>query len=390
MDISRIQGSETALSCITDWYALGAAIGVKTNLMAWVLRERDEMQHRIKFGERIVFRSDPPLRHIQSRLITLFEPLFDAIPGTESIIAYRKGITATDVVRAVPHAKTFISFDIRHYYDNVTFQHIARCLEQLGLPYIGAKLAARYCVVQKGSRHTLQQGSPASPVLSNIVGHFAFDLPIKEWLKTEYPNLNITYLRYCDNIALFVHDEMPEGFSDRLKAFVKPKLAEQGFRTHKWATVADNHPVMHQKFLGMVINAEARAELDAVNRLRAILFNWCRNGLAAEARNFMLEHGVDTGHGFIDHGIMQEQFKRHLKGHIQYIRRLNRKQGLMLEKLYVAAEYLDAVRHDGNSSRMVAEAANGVLMQQIFTNLKSYRDSRETVEQYMQRIKSAA
>ena len=375
MQVNRTT-NESAVSRIYDWYTLGAAIGVKTNVMSYVLKSRDSMQKRIKLGERTVYKSEPLLRHVQSRLITLVEPLFDALPETESVLAYRKGITATEVVRKVPHAKTFISFDIRHYYDSVTLDHIAACLCKLGMGEAGAKLVARYCIVKNKKKSTLQQGSPVSPVLSNIVGHFYFDKPIKEWLRNNYPTLQVTYLRYCDNIALFVHDDMPEGFSDALKAYVKETLKADGFLTHKWATVADNHPVMHQKFLGMVINAEARAELDTVDRLRAILFNWCRTGLWNETKKFMSAYMEKDSHHFKKEQLLMQKFKQHLRGHVQYIKRLSRKQGMMLEKLYHAAEFLDT-----HLSMVRTSAA-------VFAAVKSYRNHEESVQKYLNRLQA--
>ena len=375
MNIERMQHA-----AITDWYSLGAAIGVKANLLSWVLHERSNMQKRIRLGKRTVYRSDTYLRHIQRRLLTLLEPMFDALPDTKAVLAYRKGITATDVVRKVPHAKVLISFDIRHYYDSVTLQCLENCLVKMGFPRLGARLIGRYCVVQQQGRHTLQQGSPASPVLSNIVGHYVFDRVIENWLRSAYPDVQVTYLRYCDNIALFVHSEMPHDFSEKLKAFVKSSLAKQGFKTHKWATVADNHPVMHQKFLGMVINAEARVALDMVDRLRAMLLNWCRHGLEVETNVFLTSNNIRKTRNYVDHGIMQEKYKQHLRGNIQYVKRINRKQGLMLEKLYEAAKYLDVQRIMDNLSVVNLPAA-------VFAAVKKYR-AAESVETYIDRVKN--
>lgn len=377
--------TQAVLDTITDWYSLGAAIGVKTGTMAWVLKSRDSMQSKIRLGERIVFKSAPALRFVQSRLCSLFDTLFDKLPDNSAAIAYRKGITATEIVKNTKHAKALVSFDIRHYYDNITLKILRECLVDAGMDKSGAMLAARYCVVRKGTRRdgapgrlTLQQGSPASPVLSNIVGYFLMDMPIQNWIKTEFPDVQATFLRYCDNIALFVHNDAPEGFFAAYKEWVKKHMASKGFKTHKWATVSDSHPVLHQKFLGMVLNSEARAELDLVDRLRATLFNWCRNGLESAAKEFFNLRGIEPQ--YASTRLLNDKFVQHMRGHVQYVKRLNAKQGLVLEKLYKAAQILNA------------ETAGlpYILGQQMFAAVKRYRDNSESVEDYLARLAAGA
>lgn len=369
---------ETQLGAITDWYGLGGIIGVKTSTMAWTLKNRDEMQHRIKLGERTVYRSDPSLRFVQSRLCSLLEPLFDDLPDNDAAIAYRKGITATDVVKRVPHAHTLMTFDIRHYYDSVTLDIIRDCLVDCGMAKSGAKLVGRYCTVRKNGRLTLQQGSPASPVISNIVGHFLLDVPIVNWLKSEYPGVKATYLRYCDNVALFVHEIVPDEFYASYKEWVKSHLLAAGLKTHKWARVADNNPVLHQKFLGMVLNAEARAELALVDRLRATLFNWCREGIKSASEMFFGSQGINVQ--FASSTLLGEKFSQHARGHIQYIKRLNPKQGLMLEKLYRAARFLDKKKIH----------LNGQITPAVFYAVKQYKNHAQSLDDYLEQLRGAA
>ncbi len=377
MQTLRTMYGETQLGAITDWYGLGSIIGVKTSTMAWTLKNRDSMQHKIKLGERAVYRSAPSLRFVQSRLCSLLEPLFDSLPDNDTAIAYRKGITATDVVKRVPHAETLMTFDIRHYYDSVTLEMIQDCLVGCGMNELGAKLVGRYCTVRKNGRLTLQQGSPASPVLSNIVGHFLLDQPIINYLKTEWPYVNATYLRYCDNVALFVHEPVQDGFYTSYKEWVKSRLRSVGIRTHKWSRVADNNPVLHQKFLGMVLNAEARAELALVDRLRATLFNWCRKGVEAASETFFDSQGINVK--FASQTLLGEKFGQHARGHIQYIKRLNPKQGLMLEKLYRAAKFLDKKEIH----------PKGLFTDKIFGAIKRYKNHGESLDDYLEQLREA-
>lgn len=365
------------LCMIDNWTDLGAAIGVKANIMAYALRERDNLQKRIKLGERIVYRSERSLRFVQGRMTTWIEELFDSLDGTEAAIAYRKGLAPETVIKETAHAKLLIHFDIRHYYDNITLETLERSLVPLGFSTLGARLVGRYNCVRAHNRTTLQQGSPASPVLSNIVGHHVIDLPAEKWLAETFPEVSATYLRYCDNVALFVHsDDYPEYFYDAYREFMKRNLKDNGFRTHKWSGVRDNHPKKNQYFLGMVLNAEAKKERPYVSPIRAALFNWCRYGINDAAQMFMRFKGLDDDNIFIaGEELVARKFKQTMLGKINYISRINEKQGLMLKKLYALANFLD--------SDPIGNMRRSNLVEQI----KKYRDPDESVDNYVDKVK---
>lgn len=380
MKISRVYISENpcenAVKHISNWYDLASVLGLKTHILSYALRERDKLQTRIKLGDRVVYKSGRALKVIQSRLTTLVEPLFDALPGNECALAYRQGLSATKVVSNVRHAKMLITFDIKKYYDNVTLKHIEECLKMCGFQTLGARLVGRYCVVKKGSRSTLQQGSPVSPAISNIVGHFYFDTPIRQWLGSEHPDIDTTYVRYCDNIALFIHGDVPEGFTDRFKSFVKETLREEGFRTHKWNCIADSNPMKNQKFLGIVLNAQARMELSIVDRLRAILFNWCLFGGEQTAERFMAEEGIQLREFSIE-GMKVEKLRQVMRGHINYVKGVNEKHAMWLEKLLGAATIID----DSN-----VKASN---IPNLLAHVKKYKDMAESYDEYISSVAAA-
>lgn len=362
---------------IDDWTSLGAAIGVKTNIMAWALKNRDEFQKKIRLGERVVYRSEKSLRYVQSRILPFLEEIFEGLPDTKSAIAYRKGQAPETVIKETEHAKRLIHFDIVHYYDNITLKLIEESLMRCGLPELGARLIGRYNCVKANGRTTLQQGSPSSPVISNIVGHCMIDLPTKKWLSETFPEVSCTYLRYCDNVALFVHSDSPEYFSEAYKGFLKRHLKKVGFRMHKWSSVSDKNRVKNQYFLGMVLNAEAKKERPYLSPILAALFNWCRFGLHRASDMFLEYNGMKREKMSLPGPeLIGKQFKQVMLGKINYIARINEKQGLMVKKLYAAANYLDEVLKDGvRASGLVDE-------------IKKYRNQNESVDDYLYKIKN--
>ena len=279
-----------ARSLIGDWYTLAAALDVLPHILAWTLRERRKMQRPIRLKKRVVYQSAPALLYVQNRLTTLIAPLVDELPDEDAILAYRQGRSYMSALKQQAGAKLLIHTDVRHYYDHVRLGHIEAALTELGFSPAGARLVGRYCVVNTRQGQTLQQGSPVSPALSNLVGARCFDRPIRAWLRQCYPDLPATYLRYCDNLALFVHGEAPEGFSQAYKSAVKTLLAERGFTTHNWATISNNHPKRNQQFLGIVLNGQARLERSRTDNLRAMLYNCCLHGFVPEGRRYPVSY----------------------------------------------------------------------------------------------------
>lgn len=372
--------SAQASTLIYDWYTLGAALDIRPHILAWVLRERNNMQHRIRLGKRTVYRSAPALLAVQNRLITLIEPLVDALPEEDAIIAYRRGRPYMDALKRQAGATLLIMTDVRKYYDHVHLDHLEAALAEQGFTPAGARLIGRYCVVNTKRGLTLQQGSPASPALSNLVGARCFDRPIRHWLHANYPGLSVTYLRYCDNLALFVRGEVPEDFPQAYKEAVKHLLAERGFQTHHWGTITHSHPKISQKFLGIVLNHQARLERSRTDELRAILYNCCLRGIDSEGRRYLYEKGLATGREVKEASpeYIERKMTQLLRGHISYATPINQRQALWLRKLYDASKTLNSLKDKNLLTRP-----------EVRHVIHGYRDDAESSEAYVARVLAA-
>ena len=341
-----------ARKLISNWETLGSALNIAPKYLAHALYSRDSMQHRIRLGKRVVYKSDPLLHFVQNRLSLIAEPLLDELPGNDVVLSYRRGQNPVEEIKKLTGAKLLISTDIKKFYDHVVVPHIAGALMDCGFSKNGAKLIARYCIVKRGEHlHTLQQGCPASPAISNLVGYKYFDRPITKWLKENLNDVEYKYVRYCDNIELFIYGKVPEDFPARYKEEVKKITSEAGFRTHDWATISDSHPKLNQKFLGVVLNSKARVERGMIDELRATLFNLCVKGLSdAEVARYMRSLGkiplnteVGSDGAPVDAAVnemLRGQALRILGGKVAYVRSVNDRHGKWLGKLLALAKDL--------------------------------------------------
>lgn len=404
---------------IHDWYTLGARIMVPPYKISYALRERDDLQQKIRLqkGKRVVYKSIGPLAEAQRKLVPMLYELDKAFTP-KTVLSYRRGVDPKQDLKAACTAHKYtVHFDIRKYFDSITMDHIVRTLQACGMSRSGAKLVSRLCCVSpavSGLRRTaLQQGSPVSPLISNLVGAIMFDGPLQQWWadKAEAtPGLEYEYRRYCDNVLVCVDGAVTMDLLREYKAFAKDLMQQNGFATHDWATIPSYHPKRNQKFLGIVLNERARVENDVYDRLSAILFNCCCYGRASQMERFHMGRTVsasDAEHteivsedGYTKYGqalpgmrrwgnrehIRKERFTSVIRGNISYVKSVSEEQGTKLEKLYTAMQFLDGVR-DSSPETIGGQGAS--LPKKVHAAVKTYRDKTVSTEEYVKRLQQA-
>lgn len=366
---------------INDWEALGSVLHMPTNIMSWTLRQRDSMQHRIRLGDRVVYKSDPYLQAVQQRIAMLIAPLMDNLQDNDVVLSYRSGVSTQSELSKYANSKMCISFDIRKYYDHVRLPHIEEALHAVGFSREGARLIGRYCIVKRGNIHSLQQGCTASPAISNLVGYFNFDRPILAWLRYQYPNLNYKYVRYCDNVALFLFEPEPEGFREAYKTAVNNRCVRRGFRTHDWASISHTHPKRNIKFLGVVLNAMPRIERAKFDDLRATLYNMSAFGISNESERFCGEYAPVGAYVLEPKKILQI-----LRGHAAYVASINKRHGLWCRKILDAMMITNYGSLNANVEEYRSFAERYACDKRVSDAIMKYRDDSESIDEYLNRI----
>lgn len=426
-DTSFFEDESKAPSFINDWYDLALHLGVQPYQLSYQKRPgvRNSMQHKIvldpKGDRRVVYKSDKSLANIQNRIMGMLLSLEEDTGHTmDQAIAYRKGVNAVKVISEQTDKKCLIKFDIKKYYDHITVKHLKGALMDLGFTKLGAQLVAYYCVVQRdlgGGRilQTLQQGSPASCCLSNLVGEKYIDKPIMAWIQTkqdEHPGITFKYLRYSDNVAVWVDGEnIPLTLLQEFKGFVKNTLATNRFWTHKWSTIPNSHPKRNQQFLGVILNKIARIDKTRYERLRATLFNACRSGLDTAAANYWDFKGRNGAapNERLQEEVDLERFKMVFRGQVSYVGGINEKHKIELTKLLKAADLLSsqnvyAMKADMDitpamqaptwAKRIKTISGTPCVVSKSLPDekmqvLKEYKKSHEPVEQFLERLAAA-
>lgn len=347
----------TRFGVIKSWETLGNFLHVRGNIMSYAYRETDKLRRKIKIKKRTVYSSKGALLHVQHRLAIVFREMVEKLPPEEKscILAYRRGLNPVDVLKRHADSWCMIKADICGYYDNISYEKIVNTLTAQGFAPRGARLVAHFSTVWNGKFLSLQQGSPCSPAMANLVGNRYFDKPILEWLKQQ--GVTAYYYRYSDNIVLFVPREAPAEFLANFKAKVKEIAGKNLFRTHSWATIKQNNPVRHQEFLGVVLNKVARPPKSKRDSLRGALYSIARSTRRVEGMRKFLENRnfFDTDDEFV----VRERFRMVVQGHISYINSIDYKTAKQLEKLFFAialgVQNSDRIRGYKNDAESVDE-----------------------------------
>jgi len=104
------------------------------------------------------------------------------------------------------------STDIEDFFQSTGANVVAQALEDLGYPTHGAQLIVNLTTLNGN----LAQGSPASPVLSNL----AFR-PLDEEIIALCARLGVNYSRYADDLVISGTDAVPEGLQQQVKEIVE-------------------------------------------------------------------------------------------------------------------------------------------------------------------------
>lgn len=138
--------------------------------------------------------------------ITLNECVYGFVPGRSYVTAAKKHL----------NARWVYSIDIENFFQTTPHDMVRQAFINLGYPDRGAAIAAKLCCY---GGH-LAQGSPASPVLSNLI--FS---ELDTLIAARANELQITYTRYADDLVFSGSGAFPEEIKN-----IKNLIEDRGWK----------------------------------------------------------------------------------------------------------------------------------------------------------------
>jgi retron-type reverse transcriptase len=209
-------------------YQLAALLGIKTSLLTYILYKLKPSTQYTSFqipkkngGFRVIYSPSDPLKIIQSRLSILLLDCIDQINKANKILdkdyepTFAHGFVRKHsiITNAQMHLnqKNVLNIDLENFFDSFNFGRVRgffiknRNFELT--PDIATIIAQIACYNNK-----LPQGSPCSPVITNLITH-SLDIKLAALAKKH----SCIYTRYADDIT----------FSTREKLFPRVIMREE-------------------------------------------------------------------------------------------------------------------------------------------------------------------
>ena len=315
--------------------ALAKWLDVTVTQLEWLVDlkryERKTQAHFLHYHYSLVDKRDGSKRLIESPKTLLKSAqrqinseILSQLPAHPAAYGFRKGMSCQQ--HAANHTnKTYLFlFDLSHCFHSIHWGQVSRVFKEQGYPVSVVRYLTALCThrcypdhpvlsaldseqcLLLNERH-LAQGAPTSPALSNAV-LFKLDRRLDGLAKS----LGLAYSRYADDIAMSGNQHRDWSF---LEPLVGSICREQGFNiNYRKTRMIRSH--QRQKLTGIVVNQKLNIDRREFDRLKAVLTNCVRHGLASQ--------NLD-GH---------EDFRAHLWGSIQYVKSLNEVKGRKLEQIF--------------------------------------------------------
>ncbi len=287
-DANEDQLKALNLPVISSDKDLAIFLGIEYSKLRFLIYHRDvvETDHYTRYkipkrsgGDRLIAAPKPLLKAAQR---TILDKILSILPVSEHAHGFLKGKSV--ITGANNHPKQpglVINMDLEDFFPTVTFERVRGLMDSYG--YSGhistlISMLCTYCeripIVVKGrtkyvatSRRVLPQGSPASPMITNLVCR-----RLDNRLSTLAEKMGIKYTRYADDMSFTFEDETNVNIG-RFCGLVSLIVKEEGFKINRKKTryLRKNN---RQEITGVVINnSELAIPRKWIRKFRAAIFN---------------------------------------------------------------------------------------------------------------------
>ena len=279
-----------SLSCLID---IANLLKIKPRSLSYILYfvhdNRDELYRQVILkkkngGDRHIDIPSPQLKKIQSRLNEYLQDVYWEKKSVHGFLRDRSIIT-----NASPHKrkKNILNIDLKDFFPSIHFGRVFGLFKKApyNLPPEAAKVLAQ---IACNERH-LVQGSPCSPIISNMIcSKLDRDL---EKFASKY---KIFYTRYADDITFSTNmNSFPKdvctvagvnsvSLSDELNSII----TQNGFEINN-DKLRHYDRASRQEVTGLVVNQFVNVPRTFIRNTRSMLHKWETNGIENASKEYI-------------------------------------------------------------------------------------------------------
>jgi RNA-directed DNA polymerase len=278
-NLEDLNGLEELYQLLFERYApsLGWKKPVSKKLLYYVQRNRDSLYTEFHIQKkskalRTISAPKAPLKRVQKLTAELLSEL---VPKHPSAHGFLPGRSISGNAAAHAASPFVLNIDLENFFPSIPAGRIYGVLTKGTLKF-SPKLAffvTRICTL----KDALPQGSPASPILSNLVCWF-----LDNRLRGLAEQYDVTYTRYADDLSFSSERPFAEAFLGKLDEIIK---AENFKVNHK--KVRLQKADVCQEVTGLVINEKVNLKREFIREIRAMLHNWEALGYEEAQQKFL-------------------------------------------------------------------------------------------------------
>lgn len=277
--------------------SLSRSLGIKLSRLNLVASQSPSLYSQVIHqkkdgGERIIYPPNDQLKIIQRRIL---DKILLNLPISPHAFGWVKGRSRFDCVKGHVNKKLVYCADISDFFPSIHYTRVYRLFnKKLNCSPDVSGLLTRL-TTYKGS---LPQGSPSSPMITNIILK-----PFDDELYPYWKSFKAFYSRFGDDIIVSSNLKLPQ-----FKIVTSKKVKNFGLKVNpkKFATMDS---AKRQQTLGLIINEKVNIPKEEVLEIKAILHKAKLTNLEGQNKN------------------NHPNFKDHLAGRIVQIKIFNPKIG---------------------------------------------------------------
>ncbi|MGL1931533.1 MAG: reverse transcriptase domain-containing protein [Desulfotalea sp.] len=240
-------------------------------------------------GSRLIESPDSYLNNIQKKLSLEFIKHYRPRISAHGFIKNRSILT-----NALSHCEKRYVFniDLKNFFGSIHFTRVRNLLSSypLSLPISVATVVAHICC--KDGR--LPQGSPASPIISNMICY-----KLDRQLQALAKRCSCHYTRYVDDITFSFtcnKEHLPRGivlFDEHgdvtVGEFLKEFIKENGFKINKDKVRIKKYS-QSQEVTGLVVNKKVNVRREFIRKTKSMIYAWKKFGLLAAESEYLKKY----------------------------------------------------------------------------------------------------
>lgn len=242
-------------------------------------------------GTRVIRASNGALKNVQRWILDHLLSIYNVPSHIHGCVAGRSIATNAS---AHTGKERVINIDLEDFFGTISPSMVARTFFELGFDAELSDVLVKL-TTYKGS---LPQGAPTSPMVANMVA-IELDNRIMNLLKLEFPEEEVSYSRYVDDISI----SGPSSLEDLIPRILGC-VESSNYRINR-RKVSVKKPSSRQMVTGLVVNKKVNPSRSTVRKIRQELYYCKKYGVSGHCEKM---------------GLNQEVFLDRIRGKIGFVR----------------------------------------------------------------------